>query len=267
LLEKAVQFEATNAIYAQAAAYLREVRRQGKSEIYGSPEAFALFVRGGGNVALYERTSAAQRRIYQQYDSLSLLDVGVGDGRALVPALTDNIGPLDILEPSQPLLSRARDALSARGVDHRPIQAKVQHLMENTSSNWDVVQATYSLQSIPYRERPALFNWLRRHAGRVLIAEFDAPEFTDLYEADRVRHVVKRFERGLAEYPDSDQTVARGFLMPMLFSSFDPSAPRANHENPIEHWVRLLRDCSFASIRTEFLCEYWWAPAYVLDAR
>src|SRR5262245_34615049 len=55
--------------------------------VYDHPEAFQAFINGGGNVGLYEAVSAALARLYDRTRPRSLLDVGCGDGRALLPAL------------------------------------------------------------------------------------------------------------------------------------------------------------------------------------
>ena len=55
--------------------------------VYDQPGAFTAFIRGGGNIELYRRLSS---ELAARYDSLrpsSLLDLGCGDGLAVVPAL------------------------------------------------------------------------------------------------------------------------------------------------------------------------------------
>lgn len=273
LAQRAADLDPDHAVYAAAVVYLDHVQREGKhaSRVYISPDAFSAFIRGGGNVPLYQNTSAALRRVYEQYDSLSLLDIGVGDGLALLPALTPNVRRLDVLEPSSTMLSQTSAALHARGVAHRAINATVQQWMADEQGKWDVIQSTYALQSIHPDERTLILEWFRQHAGRVLIAEFDAPHFQQPCEGltalDRVRYFVERYQRGLAEYQDDGGLVAQGFLMPVFFGGFDPGAARVNWEMHIEDWVRLLREAGFNDVRTEPISDYWWATAYLVDAR
>jgi hypothetical protein len=257
-------------VYAEALKYLQRVQREGKSNVYVSPEAFSAFIRGGGNVPLYENTSTALKRVYDEYDSLSLLDVGAGDGLALLPALTHakaRIRHLDVLEPSLAMLNKASDALNQLNIDHRAINATIQQFMVASPGHYDVIESTYAMQSLRPEERPQVLSWLRRHAGRVLIVEFDAPDFADMYDPERVLYFVEHYERGLDEYPDDGGLVAQGFLMPVFFGGFDPGEARVNWEMPIAEWVRHLRDVGFNDIRTELIHDYWWAPAFLIDAK
>jgi hypothetical protein len=63
---------------------------------------------------------------------------------------------------------------------------------------WDRAQATFSLQSVPSDER----------VGVLTIAEFDVPEHVE-GSPEHVRSLVTRYERGIAEYGDDAQLVAR----------------------------------------------------------
>ncbi len=78
------------------------------------PRRFAAFIRGGGNVPLYRETSAALAGQYPEAP-FDLLDIGAGDGLALLPALTPAVGEVTVAEPAAPLLGRCSAALSARG--------------------------------------------------------------------------------------------------------------------------------------------------------
>lgn len=254
-------------VFAEAVNYLNRVQREGKSNVYVSPEAFGAFIRGGGNVPLYENTSAALQRVYGEYGSLSLLDVGAGDGLALLPAFTPNIRHLDVLEPSLAMLNKASDELNRRNIEHRAINATLQQFMVASPGKYDVIQSTYAMQSIKPDERPNVLAWLRRHTNRLLIVEFDAPDFADMHDPQRVQYFIERYERGLAEYAGDGGLVAQGFLMPVFFGGFDPSEARVNWEMPIAEWVTQLRAAGFSDIRTEPIYDYWWAPAFLIDAK
>ena len=54
---------------------------------YDQPRAFEIFIRAGGNPPLYTAVSGALARLYEQLGVRCLLDIGVGDGMALLPAL------------------------------------------------------------------------------------------------------------------------------------------------------------------------------------
>jgi len=257
-------------VYTQAAAYLARVIQAGTARVYDDGTAFAAFIRGGGNVGLYAALSAALRAIYDENESLRLLDIGVGDGLALLPALSPAVTRLDLVEPSAALLAATRAALEARGIAHWAHPQTLAEFMvsaDGQRGQWDVIQATWSLQSIPPDERPAAFRWLRAHGARAVIAEFDVPQFAAPLSAERVRYFVTRYERGLAEYDGDGGLVAQGFLLPVFFGAFDRTAARTNWEGPIQGWSDDLRAAGFVQVTARPLYRYFWADAVLLDAR
>jgi hypothetical protein len=262
---KAVELAPDTTVFVQAAAYLDRVLEHGKSGVYIDGEAFGAFIRGGGNVDLYTAASEALHNIYGEYETLSLLDIGVGDGLALLPALTENITRLDLIEPSEAMLGRTTAQLTDWQVPHHAFQGTIQDFIRTETGTWDMIQATWSLQSVPPAERPAIFAWARAHGERLLVAEFDVPNFPNVTDPHRVQHIVGRYAEGLAEY-EGDQ-VAQGFLMPVMFGYFDQSAARTNWEGPIQEWADALHTAGFDHVTRQKLYDYWWAPAYLLDAR
>jgi Methyltransferase domain len=268
--------EPEHIVYREAAVYLERVQREGKQNVYVSPEGFGAFIRGGGNIGLYSNTSDLLRDVYEEYASFSLLDVGVGDGLALLPALIENVHQLDVIEPSTAMLANMHGELQARNMKHRTFNGTLQdHIQQSPfgEMRWDVAQATYSLQSIHPSERPAMLQWLGQHTQRLLIAEFDAPDFDgDLFDNERVRYFIERYKKGLAEYDEANvasngEGVKQGFLMPVFFGGFDLSAARTNWEMPIDNWVELLKDAGFTKVETKLIYPYWWAKAYLIDAQ
>lgn len=156
--------------------------------------------------------------------------------------------------------------LNEHGVPHTAFRGTLQDFVEQDAQHWTVVQATYSIQSIPPAERPALFRWLRAHTQKFVLIEFDVPAFRAMYAPERVRYVVEQYERGLAEYVDDEHGVAQGFLLPVLFGSFDQSAARTNYEQPLNDWKAELMNAGFQSVEARELYRYWWAPAFILEA-
>jgi Methyltransferase domain len=264
--EQAAEQVPANRVFTQGARYLRRLAQTGRQGVYVSGAGFAAFIREGGNLPLYRATSTALRQIYQNYEALSLLDIGVGDGLALLPALTAQIAQLDILEPSPALLTTVSDRLAAQGVRHRAISSTLQEFAQQSAGQWNVIQATYSLQSIAPAERSTLLRWLREHGERVLIAEFDVPACSDPYAPDHVRYVVERYQRGLAEYIEDGDLVAQEFLMPVLFGYFDQTTDRTNYEQPVQAWIEQLKEAGFDHVEARLLYPYWWASAYLIDA-
>lgn len=252
---------------AAAATYLATVAANGTWQVYHQPEAFVAFIRGGGNVPLYEAVQAALRDVYSGYSSATLLDIGVGDGLALLPALNDGIAAVTLVEPASEMLARTVAALSERGVAHTAHNQPLEQFAEHASDRWDIAQATFSFQSVPMAERGRLLRWVRQHAGRLLLVEFDIPLFASPFAPAYVDSVIERFETGLAEYTDNRDLVAQGFLLPVMFGYFDRGADRTNHEIPLRDWVALLREAGFTEISERRLYDYWWSPAVLLDAR
>ncbi len=257
-------------VYAHAVRYLQRVQAQGKARVYVESNAFSAFIRGGSNVALYQAASAALQKRYAAYKTLRLLDIGVGDGLALLPALQDNVAHLTLVEPSAPMLRQTVQALKAHAIPFDAHAMTIQAFMASSAAqqtHWDIVQATWSLQSIPPDERPSVLAWIHAHGQRALIVEFDVPAFADMFAPARVRYVVERYERGLAEYEHDGGLVAQGFLMPVMFGYFDRTTERTNWEGPIANWADALRAAGFSDVRLHKLYAYFWADAYLLDAR
>ncbi|MBN1564636.1 MAG: class I SAM-dependent methyltransferase [Anaerolineae bacterium] len=275
-VRRAAAGDPASLVFAEAVRYLDRVMAQGKAGVYVDGAAFAAFIRGGGNVALYAAVSDLLRAHYADYhagsDALRLLDIGVGDGMALLPALTDEVLPLarlDVLEPSAAMLAQTTAALDQRGITHHAANSTIQAFMASEigqQTHWDIMQATWSLQSVPPAERAPIFAWCREHGDRLLIAEFDVPDFADLFAPDRVRYIVTHYERGLREYLGDEGVVAQGFLMPVMFGYFDRSAARTNWEGPVQGWIDDLRAAGFATARTHNIYDYFWANACLIEA-
>jgi hypothetical protein len=256
----------TSRLAREAARYLKRAYSAGPASVYLSGEAFGVFIRGGGNRPLYAALSAALSAIYAAGEPLTLLDIGVGDGMALLPALTPELRRVDLVEPSAPMLGRTTSALAARGVAFRAFAMPFERFAARTNAHWALAQATFSLQSLAPDARRTALAWLRSQADRLLIAEFDVPELGDGLAPARLAHMAARYECGLAEYDDDNGLVAQGFLMPVFFNAFEPSAARTNYEQPIAAWEAELREAGFAVVVRQRLYDYWWAPAYLLDA-
>ncbi|HZE38984.1 MAG TPA: class I SAM-dependent methyltransferase [Stackebrandtia sp.] len=256
-------------LYRAASTYLARVGKSGRQRVYTQPEGFAAFIRGGGNVTMYAALSAALRDRYDQYRPVRLLDVGVGDGLALLPALDGSaVTDVDLLEPSTALLDSTGQALSQRGIAHRSANATVQQLARGVDAwppdtRWELAQSTFALHNVERAERLEVLTWLRRHAARLLIAEFDLTPGRSC-EPEWFDYVATRYERGLAEYDADGDTVAQGFLMPIMFGYFDPDT--VHHEQSIADWLSDLAAAGFTDQRPpQPLSDYWWAPSFLLD--
>jgi SAM-dependent methyltransferase len=237
--------------------------------VYDQPAAFTAFVRGGGNVNLYERLSEQLAAGYDEAQPESLLDIGCGDGLALVPAL-ESAGHMpsriDLVEPSAALLDAATKRLADVNTEVHAWQQPAQEFFARLGDrHWDRAQATFSLQSVPIHDRISVLKALREHTDVLTIAEFDVPVQVE-GTPEQVQSLVSRYERGIAEYGDDAQLVAQGFLLPVLLGQVDPNFARTNWEQPAASWVDQLTEAGFTEIDVEPLADYWWAPAVLITA-
>jgi hypothetical protein len=262
--------EAPEGLLALAlAGYLRE-RAEDAAEVYADPVAFQAFISGGGNIDLYAAVSRTLAERYRQIHASNILDFGCGDGRAVYPAVAtvDRAGlTLDLVEPGAALLAAAITrgrALTATVRHHRRTAQEFVATLAPDFAGWDVVEATFALSAIPPREADEVLARLRPYARRLVILEFDVPEFSE--EGDgRLSYLVDRYERGLAEYAADRDLVARGFLLPVLVGQVEPGHPRSTWERPARDWAQVLRDAGYGSVAVEPVHDYWWAPAVAVS--
>lgn len=245
------------------------------THVYTSPAAFEAFIRGGGNVPLYERVSAELARHYTP-NVHSLLDIGCGDGHALFPALAATAHPhalqrLTLVEPASALLASAVGRAQAEQPT-LPVRALNEGLGAFTAKlqpndHWDLAQATFALQAIPEPERWAGLARLRERVRKLVIVEFDIPDLvrgSDAYVAS----LAARYERALGEYEGATRDlVAQGFLIPMFLGQLDAQTTATNWEHPAPVWRSKLESLGWRVTRLEHISDYFWAPAFVLVAQ
>ena len=238
----------------------------GGGRVYDQPAAFTAFIRGGGNIELYEKVSAALAGRYRRLGVESLVDIGCGDGRALVPALAAAGGSpaVTLVEPSAALLAAARDALAGYAVSTHAADAAA--FTADLTGRFDLAESTFALHAIPPAERSAVLTALRGHVGDVVLAEFDFPAHRP-GTPEHLAFLADTYERGLAEYDADRDLVAQGFLMPVLAGQLAPGAPRSTWEQPATAWAAQLEACGYRDVSVEPLCDYWSSPAFLLTAR
>ncbi|MBT2118419.1 hypothetical protein KK141_20350 [Dyella sp. LX-66] len=260
---------ADGALLAQA---LLDLLDEGEARAaYDQPAAFEAFIRGGDNVPLYEATSTALARLYDTLPVTSLLDIGCGDGMALIPALQRaRHAPtqLDLVEPSPALLGHASEALRTipLALDHLlawPIGAQDFAASLRPEQQWDLAQSTFALQALPPAERKDTLRRLRPHVRQLAVVEFDVPVL-EASSAEYFDSLAQRYERALAGYGEDAPLVAGGFLAPMLLGQLRQASRPSNWEQPIQAWLEEMREAGYATVRTEALYDYSWSPAVLM---
>ncbi|GAA4550610.1 class I SAM-dependent methyltransferase [Amycolatopsis samaneae] len=232
--------------------------------VYERPSAFTTFIRGGGNVELYRRLSTELAARYDALRPKALLDLGCGDGLAVVPALArarHSPERVDLVEPSGALLAAARKRL-VREV--HTWGATAQSFLEHEDRRWDLTQSTFALQSIPPADRAEVLRVLRPRTGTLVLAEFDVPEYVE-GSPEHLRSLVTRYERGVAEYNADASLVAQGFLLPILLGVVS-AQERTNWEHPAATWVTQLTEAGYTDVTVEPFADYWWSPAVLITA-
>ena len=252
-------------VYAETARYLRN-GGAGAVDVYADPEPFTAFATGGGNVGLYRAAHEALRRVYHGHGPIRLLDIGCGEGHALLPALTPQVVEVDAVEPAEQRLALVAAELGRLGVRHRAHACTVQEFTDgNAAGRWDLTQETFALLTLSRAERVELFTWLRPRTERLALIEFDVPELGHGAQPRRFRYLVDAYERGLREYDGTRELVAQGFLVPVLLDTLS-EAGQAHAEQPIGAWVHDLAAAGFEPRPPEHVYDYWWAPAYLVTA-
>ncbi len=238
--------------------------------VYDRPAAFAAFIRGGGNVGLYGATSAALAAEYASCGAESLLDIGCGDGAALLPALARHpVLRVDVVEPSAALLAVTAAALAALpGVTASTAPTPVQEFVADLRPDhrWDLVESTFALHAVPPTERTAVLRELAGRTRRIAIVEFDVPDLAPRSPA-HLAFLADTYDRGLAEYDTDRDLVARGFLMPVLVGQLDSGAVRATWEQPAAGWRDQLAGAGFTDVTVRPVFAYWSSPAFLLTGR
>lgn len=258
----------------------REVEASVSGSVYDQPAAFEAFIRGGGNVPLYCAVSAALADLHDDHRPGSLLDVGCGDGTALLPALRSarhRPARVDVVEPSEALLQAAaaglrdwQDGSAAAGSTVHTWPLTVQEFLAaprgSTPEAWGIVESTFALHTLAHLDRSTVLRELCRRTDVLAVVEFDVPE-APVGSAEHVEFLARTYERGLAEYDEQRELVAQGFLMPVLTGQLRPGAVRATFEQPAAAWVEQVRSAGFTDVVVTVLDDYWSSPAFLLTAR
>ena len=250
-----------------AAVLAAHLDRPAGPGVYDQPRAFAAFISGGGNTALYASTIAALADWHRGRGTVALADIGCGDGRVTAGSVPPTCRRVDLVEPSAALLAEAGSRLAGTAETVVPHAATLTGWLTGLPDGVarDAAQATFALHAVEPAERRRALADLAGHVGALAVAEFDVPDVADR-GADHAAYAAERYRRGLAEYPDGSD-VGPGFLVPVLVGQFDPGRPRLTWEQPLAAWVADLAGAGWTIESTTMLDDYWWAPAHLVLAR
>lgn len=260
-----VALEAARECSVMARALLHALEAGKDANAYDAPRAFEAFIRGGGNVALYRAVSATLARSYDRQRPARLIDIGTGDGMALVPALevaAHTPQQIDVVEPNAAMFATVAARLPLHAGYNQGFEAFAENL--GADDRWELAQSTFALQSIPPDARMKALRRMAAHVDRLVIVEFDVPMFAEgsvaLYES-----LARRYELAASEQGEHAELVASGFLAPMLLGQLRAQIP-SNWEQPAAAWAEELLASGFRTVEMEHVHDYSWAPAVCLTA-
>ena len=236
-----------------------------QANAYDAPSAFEAFIRSGGNIALYRAVSSTLARLYDHHRPHRILDIGTGDGMALVPAVAEATHApreIDIVEPSEQMFAKVAGSLPIHAGYNQRFEVFAEGIAQE--AHWDMAQSSFALQSIPPVARIDALRKLARHVDRLIVIEFDVPDLSpgsrDLHES-----LAARYERTAMEQEEHVDLVVSGFLVPMLLGQLRATTP-SNWEQPASAWLDELTLAGFRTVKVEHVHEYSWAPAVCLVA-
>lgn len=242
-------------------ALVRYLAERGTGDVYVDPAGFTRFIDGGGNVDLYRAVIAALATRHTELRPATVLDIGCGDGRVTAGVVTSE-ADVTIVEPSAEMLATASERLPLASAHQGTLATALSTFADR---RWSVAQSTFALHAIEPAARADQLRELAERCDTLLVVEFDVPSFADR-SPEHAGYLAERYEAGLAEYP-GDDVVAQGFLMPVLVGQLDPSLPRHTWEQPIDDWLADLAAAGFAHVTATKVADYWWAPAFLIEAR
>lgn len=246
------------------AASMLEALRSTNGDVYATPGGFQAFIDNASNVTLYDATIDHLRRRHDELRPTSVVDIGCGDGRVTRACLTRSVAAVHLVEPSESLL---RDAMTRTGwpVTPAPHPADASRFVAtlDAADHFALAQSTFALHTIAPEERSRALASLRAHTERLIVVDFDVPAFADR-SRDHADYAIERYRTGVDEYAEIPEAIS-GFLMPVLLGQFDPSATRHTFEQPVAQWVDEVAAAGFDPM-VEIIDDYWWGPAFCLEA-
>lgn len=249
-----------NALAAALAEHLKNDRSEG---VYDDPRGFEEFIDNGGNPSLYASVIDMLAQRHRHVVPTAVVDIGCGDGRVTL-ATTLPTSIVHLVEPSPVLADLAMTQFSGRPGRTMVYNKTLAEFLDTTAGSWDLAQATFAMHNLEPTERMTQLRALRLRTSRLLLVEFDVPDFDDR-SLEHATYAAQRYVRGFHEYRDYP-TVRDGFLIPVLIGQFDPQRARHTFEQSATSWKQELMGAGWSRVETIPVAPYWWADAVLFDA-
>ena len=243
-----------------------------------SADAFKCFVNNGGNVGLYDRCVQKALPFFKKPKHLSILDLGCGGGKLLLPvleALKDTRGDmisLCLVDLNMAMMEGLKEKV-LQILPHADVtlkEASFAAFAEECEEEFDLCLSSFAMHYSVGEERAKVLNWIRCNCKRFLLFEFDVDSEMlgrSITDRERFDFLVKRFENGVEEYAGLDvadrELVRKFFLAPVFCLNFLGASE--SQEQSAKKWEEEMLAAGFESVNTHFVSEYWWSNCILVE--
>jgi SAM-dependent methyltransferase len=257
------------------------LEKEKEKELYAdtqSAAAFEAFINYGGNVIVYDECVKQATPFFQtEQKSLSVLDLGCGGGKLLLPiveSLKNNTGveyTFHLVDANLAMMEGLREKV----LEILPLatvilkQANFLDFVNECEEEFDICLSSFALHYSVGEERTAVLKWIRQSCRLFLLFEFDVDSELlsgSISNVQRFDTLVKKFEAGVEEYAglDCQQLVKRWFLAPVFCLNFLSTSK--SKEQSGKDWTRDFTDCGYQKehVQIQKVAPYWWADCVLI---
>jgi SAM-dependent methyltransferase len=214
-----------------------------------------------------ELVSFAVDSLPEASGSLSVLDVGCGDGGMLAELLAgvlaggrfDEVASVTLLDPSRAMLERARARIASDwpGARVECLEARLQDVAGRLAGQYDLALGSLSLHHMPAERKRSALSRLAPYVDHLLLLELDADHDTPEVGSPRLAASVhETYGWLLAQVlgpgtpDDAARETADRFVAPELVSLLtEPRGVRSEYHMPRGAWMELLEEALGPDIR------------------